>query len=110
MQGRHAANRFRFREDARGHYESYFQRANHPTRPLAFWIRYTIFAPKGRSDAAVGELWAVYFDGELGQIAAAKQVFPWTSCQFSSSSLNAHIADAQLTHESLAGSATGPRH
>ena len=22
-----------------GHYESYFQRANHPTLPRAFWIR-----------------------------------------------------------------------
>ena len=28
-----------------GHYESWFQRANHPSRPLAFWIRYTIFCP-----------------------------------------------------------------
>ena len=29
-----------------GHYESFFQRANHPSRPLAFWIRYTIFSPQ----------------------------------------------------------------
>ncbi len=34
--------------DAGGHYESYFQRANHPSRPLAFWIRYTVFSPAGR--------------------------------------------------------------
>ena len=25
--------------DATGHYESFFQRANHPTEPRAFWIR-----------------------------------------------------------------------
>jgi hypothetical protein len=31
---------------ATGHYESFFQRANHPTRPMAFWIRYTIFSPQ----------------------------------------------------------------
>ncbi len=30
-----------------GHYESFYQRANHPTRPLAFWIRYTVFVPGG---------------------------------------------------------------
>jgi hypothetical protein len=29
-----------------GHYESFFQRANHPIRPMAFWIRYTIFSPQ----------------------------------------------------------------
>ena len=57
--------------DTGGHYESYFQRANHPIRPFAFWIRYTIFSPKGRKGAAMGELWGIYFDGEAGQITAA---------------------------------------
>ena len=48
-----------------GHYESFFLRANHPSLPLAFWIRYTIFSPQGQPEKAIGELWAVYFDGEL---------------------------------------------
>jgi len=48
---------------AAGHYESFFQRANHPTRPMAFWIRYTIFSPQNHPENAVGELWAIYFDG-----------------------------------------------
>jgi hypothetical protein len=39
-----------------GHYESYFVRANHPTRPLAFWIRYTLFSPKQHPENALGEL------------------------------------------------------
>ena len=34
-----------------GHYESFFQRANHPSRPLAFWIRYTALIPRGAPDA-----------------------------------------------------------
>ena len=110
MHARNTANALRYREDSRGHYESYFQRANHPTRPLAFWIRYTIFSPKGRADAAVGELWAVYFDGELGQIAAAKQVVPWASCQFSREVLEAQIGDSSLSQEQLSGSASGPHH
>ena len=45
---------------AGGFYESYFQRANHPTRPLAFWIRYTLFAPRGRPADAIGEVWAIW--------------------------------------------------
>jgi hypothetical protein len=40
----------RYHNQLRGHYESFFQRANHPTRPLAFWIRYTIFSPTGHPD------------------------------------------------------------
>lgn len=52
--------------DRAGHYESWFRRANHAQRPLAFWVRYTVFSPKGRPDLAVGELWAIHFDGERG--------------------------------------------
>jgi hypothetical protein len=40
---------------APGHYESWYLRANHPSRPLAFWIRYTIFSPAGRPADAVGQ-------------------------------------------------------
>jgi len=47
-----------------GHYESFYQRANHPTRPLAFWIRYTMVRPARRPEAAIGELWAMFFNGE----------------------------------------------
>ena len=46
---------------AAGHYESWFQRANDPSGRRAFWIRYTIFAPRGRPADAVGELWAIAF-------------------------------------------------
>jgi hypothetical protein len=49
-------NRCRYLEgDPSGHYESCFQRANHPERPLAFWIRYTVFCPKGRPADSVGK-------------------------------------------------------
>ena len=59
--------------DARGHYESWFQRANHPTRPLAFWIRYTLFAPRAPESSSarpIGELWAITFDGERDRVVA----------------------------------------
>ncbi|MFA5912629.1 MAG: hypothetical protein WC830_03620 [Burkholderiales bacterium] len=99
-------NRCRYRpDDPGGHYESYFQRANHPQRPLAFWIRYTVFSPKGRAGDAVGELWAVYFDGERERIAVAKEVFPIRSCAFSQQGLDVRIGDAVLDDAHLAGRA-----
>src|SRR6478672_12075662 len=91
-----------------GHYESYYQRANHPDRPLAFWIRYTIFSPEGRPAAAIGELWAVLFDGETGQHAVAKSEFPINRCSFAGDRLDATIAESTLTETGLKGEADGP--
>ena len=106
---RSTCNAVRYRPgDDQGHYESYFQRANHPSRPLAFWIRYTIFSPRNRPDATVGELWAVYFDGETGKITSAKDVFPIEHCRFSPDGLEVAIDDATLSDGVLAGSASGP--
>ena len=95
---------------AAGHYESWFQRANHPSRPLAFWIRYTIFCPLGRPADAVGELWAIAFDGETSRIAAVKQELPIAQCGFSSRGLDVRIGEAQLSGRALAGAATARGH
>jgi hypothetical protein len=91
-----------------GHYESFYQRANHPTRPLAFWIRYTIFNPAGRPEAAIGELWAIFFDGETGHHTVAKEEHPIATCSFGRDHLAARIGDAELAPGRLVGSATGP--
>lgn len=117
----HSANAVRIERDAwnrcrhvqgdpGGHYESYFLRANHPRRPLAFWIRYTVFCPKGRPGDAVGEMWAIYFDGERDQIAAAKEIVPMDSCKFSRSGLEVHIGAAVLVDGHLAGQARSRAH
>src|SRR6266508_149494 len=88
-----------------GHYESFYQRANHPSRPLAFWIRYTVFSPRGRPDDAVGELWAVVFDGETGEHLVAKQTAPMRACRFDRTAFAVRVADSVLGPGSLAGSA-----
>ncbi len=88
-----------------GHYESFYQRANHPSRPLAFWIRYTIFAPTADSAAARGELWAVCFDGETGRHAVAKRELPMTECEFSRDEFAVRIGTADLGPGRLTGSA-----
>jgi hypothetical protein len=93
-----------------GHYESYFLRANHPARPLAFWIRYTIFSPHRHPEKAIGELWAVYFDGEEGINTAVKKEVPISGCSFSPAGLDAKIGEAFLNSGMLAGSTSAGKH
>ena len=95
----------RFRVGQRtGHYESWFLRANHPSRNEAFWIRYTIFSPRGRPRDAIGELWAIHFDGESGLIRAAKEERPVSACTFAPRGLDVTIDSATLRPGQLRGS------
>lgn len=87
----------------KGHYESYFLRANHPTRPVAFWIRYTIFNPHNRPENAIGELWCVFFNGETNDHVAAKKELPIGECAFSNNSFDVRIGSAVLKSGYLKG-------
>ena len=93
-----------------GHYESFFVRANHPSRPLAFWIRYTLFSPRNHPEEAIGELWAIYFDGESGKHVAVKQEVPIARCTFSPSEFRVDIDDASLRPGTLEGTAAARAH
>ena len=95
---------------ATGHYESWFQRANDASGRRAFWIRYTIFAPRGRPHDAVGELWAISFDRQTARIVAVKQVQPISRCTFAAGRLGVGIGDARLDDDMLRGSAAGHGH
>lgn len=98
------------RGDPRGHYESWFCRANHPSLPRGFWIRYTIFSPAGQPDAAVGELWAVTFDGDRRRIVAVKEELPAHVCHFAKSELSVRIGEARLGDDSLRGDVSRADH
>ncbi|WP_329110232.1 hypothetical protein OG792_15060 [Micromonospora sp. NBC_01699] len=89
-----------------GHYESFYQRGNHPTRPLAFWIRYTIFSPKGRPEAAIGELWSIFFDGETGEHVATKEEHPIADTAWARDAFNVRIGDRVLSPGRLRGEAS----
>jgi hypothetical protein len=103
---RKEANFTRYRKgQSKGHYESFFQRANHPERPLAFWIRYTIFSPHKRPQDAIGELWAIHFNGETGTHIAAKTELPMSACTFGNQSFSAQIGEATLAPGALKGAA-----
>ena len=88
-----------------GHYESFYLRANHPDRPLAFWLRYTIFSPAADPARARGELWAVVFDGESGAHTTAKVDVPLADCRFSTTSFDVEVAGAALDGGELHGAA-----
>jgi hypothetical protein len=93
-----------------GHYESWFQRANDASGRRAFWIRYTVFAPKGRPDVAVGELWAIAFDRETKRIVAVKEVVPIAACKLAGDRLDVRIGEATLDATSLRGTASAHGH
>jgi len=108
-QNRSYWNRVRYNpESKKGHYESYFFRANHPDRPLGFWVRYTIFSPKGEQGKSIGELWSIFFDGEKGQISAAKSEHPMDDCSFSAEGLAVRIAESSACDGQLAGAISKP--
>lgn len=93
---------------ATGHYESWFLRANHPTRSEAIWIRYTIFSPHGRPQDAIGELWAIHSDGASHRVRAAKQEVPIRDCRFAPDGLDVRIGTAGLSSGHLWGAAEQP--
>lgn len=103
LQAEAQANFLRYRSgQRRGHYESYFLRANHPTEATAFWIRYTIFSPKNRPEAAIGELWAVWFDEKLDKPIAAKAEFPIGQCVLNTTHFNIEIGEGNTLNSAAA--------
>lgn len=98
------ANNLRFDpQSAGGHYESYFLRANHPDKRQAFWIRYTLFSPKGRPQDAIGELWAIWFDGD--RHTAAKEEFPVNRCELHDRHFELAIGDSRIRSNEARGKA-----
>ena len=87
----------------KGHYESYFMRANHPNQPKAFWIRYTIFSQHGQPNRALAELWAVYFNKANRQYFAVKTEVPIDQAKFSADNFNICIDKAILDYRHLKG-------
>ena len=98
------------RGQTQGHYESWFLRANHPQRAEAFWLRYTIFAPAGRLQDAIGELWSVYFHREQGVARVAKTEIPLADCAFATQGLDLRIGQSTFTPGRAIGEARGPQH
>lgn len=111
LQMRQQANHTRYQPgQSTGHYESFFLRANHPSRPLAFWIRYTLFSSDRHPENAIGEPWAVCFDGETQQHVAVKQEILFAQCNFKTQEFHVQVGDACLQPGRLSGSACSAGH
>ena len=54
----------------KGHYESFYLKACHPSEPLGVWIRYTVH--KHSEQEAQGSLWFTLFDGNADGPLASK--------------------------------------
>jgi hypothetical protein len=57
----------------RGHYESFFLRAFHPSEPLGVWIRYTVLKRPGQEPR--GSVWFTLFEAAAGGPRAQKATF-----------------------------------
>lgn len=90
----------------KGHYESWFLRANAPDQARAFWIRYTQFVPAGSHRPALGELWAIWFDGDANRVIAVKDELPLAECQFATEAMDVRIGQATLSQRALQGQAS----
>jgi hypothetical protein len=99
-----------FERPGEGLYESFFVRGNHPSRALAFWIRYTVLVPAGRGGAAVAELWAIAFDGERERVVAVKERHPLSTAAFERHRLSLRIGAASFEQGSLRGAARTDAH
>ena len=62
---------------AKGHYESFYLKACHPSEPLGVWIRYTVH--KHSNQEPQGSLWFTLFDGSADGPRASKVTTPEVS-------------------------------
>lgn len=89
------ANSLRFESSFnKGHYESYFLRANHPTKKQAFWFRYTIFQPQNNPNEAVAELWGAFFDND--KVIAIQEDVDLSRCDLRNSENFLKISDSKI--------------
>src|ERR1041385_1641984 len=86
-----------------GHYESFYLRAAHPSRPLGIWIRYTVHKRPGEEPK--GSLWFTLFDVEAGGPTAVKGTEPGASVPTDGGFIE--IAGATFGPATVAGRAGG---
>jgi hypothetical protein len=77
---------------------------------LAFWIRYTLFSPRQHPENALGELWAIVFDGATGQHVTVKKEIPFRQCTFKTSEFFVTVDEARLEPGRLQGAAISGGH
>ncbi len=101
-----ADNRARFQFDRpTDHVESWFLRANHPTRARALWLKATILGRRGGE--SVAELWCSLFDGDRGWARGRKETVPIAEASFGEAPLEVEIAGGRFRFAPRGGEARG---
>jgi hypothetical protein len=88
--------RVRYAATGRGHYESFYVKANHPSRRVGLLLKFNLFEPRGAADRLEGEFWGVWLDGETGQHAVASCVVPRERVDARRGATTVRIGDAVL--------------
>ncbi|MBM4319573.1 MAG: hypothetical protein FJ125_06360 [Deltaproteobacteria bacterium] len=91
----------------RGHYEVWYLKLNLVEQQLAFWLRYTITAPRQHLGDPVAELWAIAFDGrDPGRHEAYKEGFAPSPASLADEHDRRilRVGAAELTHDGCRGS------
>ncbi len=87
------------------YYESRFIRANHPHRPQAVWLRWTLLYPQ--PGEPVADVWVMVFDPEGGGNRALKQPHPIAVADFRTEPWSARIGETTIDDVSARGSLAG---
>ena len=100
------ANQLRFCPNSKqGHYESYFLRANHPSKKQAFWLRYTIFSSSDKT-SELAEIWGAFFDND--EVIAIQQDISLNECSLADSKNKIQLGNNTLEFAHLdKGKASG---
>jgi hypothetical protein len=95
-------NEPRFRPALSPFYEVYFLKFHLLEEGIAFWIRYTLHAP--RKEPPYGSLWAFAFDGREGTSPqGAVERHPWESVRIGTPGFHLQIGEAEISSGSLKG-------
>ena len=87
-----------------GHYEVYYLKFNDAKQHRAFWLRYTLTAPKSPKEKPVAELWAIAFDAkDPTKNYAHKRSWPIEALEFGVNRFFFDIDGHRLTHEGCSG-------
>ncbi|MCA9522082.1 MAG: hypothetical protein KC609_13970, partial [Myxococcales bacterium] len=88
----------------RGHYESFFLKANDPQSRRALWLKFTILSPVDQPDHAVSEVWAIAFDGDRDHHVAVKRRQPVERSKLGFNRFALQMADCELAPARTKGS------
>ncbi|KAJ5072495.1 hypothetical protein M0811_01510 [Anaeramoeba ignava] len=84
-------------------FESYTLRARHPTKPICFWIKYSITSPKNRQCDGYGEVWGVLFSTTKSPQIIIRQEVPLQEIKFPKRKFNITFGTNRMSSVGASG-------